>query len=461
MTLRRCFSSTGDRPARGRLRSPSLWALLLAVLAAVIVACAPTEGDDGLFDPVATTNDDFQPVRYVPVGNNPVSMAITGVGSDLLVAVVNNLAEPALLPDGSLNPSGTVTILQGDGAGGFTELGSIVTDVFPSQAFWAALNGAIVDDLVLIHGGSQIISVYLDAGTAPVPTAPTWSVLTGGAIAQASLVDVDGVGGANDLVFTVPAGSNLSAWVDLNADPSLAGVLVSSADVAGLSRFVAADFNGGGLDLAIAYPGGDDVRIFSGDGTGAFTFNNAIDVVDNPAFISGGDFGLGGAGSTDLAVTLTTSEDGTDDVRVLQDNGDLTFTLATTRTVLEGAGRTFPLDVVGTQDFALVHRREKAVTFFRNGTLASTRLTTTRDPFDVVAGDVSSDGNVDLIVGESDDRALGVFLGDGTGGFTRTQIGFLHQVVSPRLVDVGPATPLDLLLLQPNEDRLGVLLNAN
>ncbi|MEE8434170.1 MAG: hypothetical protein V3S64_05220, partial [bacterium] len=44
------------------------------VLWAALAACTPTEGDDGLFDPVTTTNTDYEDADFVSVGNNPITM---------------------------------------------------------------------------------------------------------------------------------------------------------------------------------------------------------------------------------------------------------------------------------------------------------------------------------------------------------------------------------------------------
>ena len=44
------------------------------VLWGALAACSPTEGDDGLFDPIETTNTDYDAAIFVEVGNNPITM---------------------------------------------------------------------------------------------------------------------------------------------------------------------------------------------------------------------------------------------------------------------------------------------------------------------------------------------------------------------------------------------------
>jgi hypothetical protein len=62
---------------------------------------------------------------------------------------------------------------------------------------------------------------------------------------------------------------------------------------------------------------------------------------------------------------------------------------------------------------------------------------------------------------EGDKRAIGIFAGDGAGGLSRTQIGLLTKPTFPRIVDVDNAGKDDLLVLEPNSDRLAVFLNVN
>ena len=73
----------------------------------------------------------------------------------------------------------------------------------------------------------------------------------------------------------------------------------------------------------------------------------------------------------------------------------------------------------------------------------------------------SPDSDPDMAVAESDKRALGIFAGNGTGGFSRTVIGFSSKVTFPTVVNIDAANQDDILLLQPNSDRLVVLLNVN
>jgi hypothetical protein len=115
-------------------------------------------------------------------------------------------------------------------------------------------------------------------------------------------------------------------------------------------------------------------------------------------------------------------------------------------------------------DLAVVNRGKEEITFMSSngsGGFSAGGLTSTEDPFDLASGEFSSDANLDFVSVELKRRVLGVYHGNGAGGFSRTQIGFDSQVTYPTPVGFCGGAYDDLLLLQSHSDRVVLLCNAH
>lgn len=143
---------------------------------------------------------------------------------------------------------------------------------------------------------------------------------------------------------------------------------------------VLADFdNDGDLDIAVSNADSGNVAVFLNDGAGGYGAPALYPVGAEPRFLTRLDFN--GDDRPDLAVALA----GEDAVALLQGNGDGTFTVLEPLPAGDG-------------------------------------------PNSVVSADFNGDGRADLLVphygtGNNNGRSLGVFLGDGLGGFTPTFVG--------------------------------------
>jgi len=82
-------------------------------------------------------------------------------------------------------------------------------------------------------------------------------------------------------------------------------------------------------------------------------------------------------------------------------------------------------------------------------------------PFDLVPGVFTSSGNIDLAVSESTLRIEYIGYGDGNGNFNFTQIGFENGVGSPVAGRLRPGVAQDIVLVQPLNNTLMLLLNKN
>jgi hypothetical protein len=132
----------------------------------------------------------------------------------------------------------------------------------------------------------------------------------------------------------------------------------------------------GDLDLVTANPGGDDVSVLLGDGSGGFAAAIDYPVGNEPLSATIGDFDQDG----DLDVATANNISG--DVSVLHGNGDGTFAAATA----------FDAD-------------------------ADEEPGSMTDPVVVVNGDFDGDGLLDLATANDFDTTVSVLLGNGDGSF--------------------------------------------
>ena len=203
----------------------------------------------GNFSPAATPT--------VAVGVSPLSVVVGDfLGNGKLdLAVVNQFGN-----DATESSPGTVSILLGDGTGGFTPAATLPVGYSPYAVAVGDFNGDGVLDLAVANSCGNDLLCNNSPGTV--------SILLG-----------DGTGS-----FSAAASSPITVGVN--------------------PRFVAAgDFNGdGSLDLAVANFNDDTVTILKGDGAGNFApaTTSPIPVGVNPSSVAVGDFN--GDGNPDLAV---------------------------------------------------------------------------------------------------------------------------------------------------------------
>ncbi len=456
-----------------KLRSfPGLLPLALGWL--LLAACAPTEGDDGSFVPIETTNEDFDPALYADTGNYPVTMAtgdFDGVGATD-IAVVNWLAPGAnskdIADDDKVDGSLTLLINSNDGLYNFTSsTGSpIALGKYASTILAGDLDGGVGnDDLAVLVNDPDGPFVWICTNTAADCTGATTVSLSATHNAQAaqmSFADLDNEGAANDLVLTIPAQDEVVAIL---ITLGVVQPIVTTALTEAGGRFAVGNFDADGIsdDLAITVTSPAEILIRLGAGAGAFTTGTTVSLEQRPKNIISTD--LDGTNNDDLVVTVPLR----DEVTVLVNGGAATFT---STDILVGdepeflvAGDFNSLNTV--IDLVALHNLEQFVTYL-DGSAGPTYPTTnnpeyfvTRDPFAAVAGHFTGGaaGDLDLVVVGTDKRAVSVLAGDGAGNFSHTQIGFAETVRFPIAVDLDGVGGSDLILLQPFSDKVVILIN--
>ena len=265
---------------------------------------------DGMGGFTASTGSPFA------VGSNPVYIAVgdfNGDGKqDLAVANLND---------------NTVTILLGDGMGGFAPATAspITAGTGPDSVAIGDFNGDGIQDLAVSNFTSSGVTILLgngQGGFAATIGSPLTVGTNPGAVTTADF-NGDGfldlaIANFHDNTVTVLLGNGSGVFTPPMGSPFAAGT--------GAFYISAGDFNGDGFqDLAIANYNGNNVTVLLGNGMGGFTAatGSPIGVGTNPGSLVVSD--LNGDGIPDLAVTNFT--DGT--VSVLKGSSTGTFTALT------------------------------------------------------------------------------------------------------------------------------------
>lgn len=298
-----------------------------------------------------------------PTGSHPQTVAVGDFNGDGIPDLVT--------PNAGTK---TVTVLLGNGSGGFTPEASPVTvGNAPFSVAVADFNGDSFADIATANGDDNTVSVMLGNGSGGFTAAP----------------------GSPFAVGSEPVGA------------------------------VVGDFNGDGIpDLAVSNLAGSTVTVLLGNGAGGFTSaaGSPIAVGTNPGPVAVGDFN--GDGIQDLAV----GNFGNNNVTVLLGNGSGGFTAATNSPFSAGKGSLSTavgdFNGDGKQDLAIANQTDGTVTVLLGDgsggftAAAGSPFTVGATPFALAVADLNGDGIADLAVPNSGGSTVTVLLGNGSGGFT-------------------------------------------
>ena len=337
------------------------------------------------------------------------------------------------------------------------------------------LNGDRVPDIAVTNFADGTVSVLLNKGDKSGTFLPQKTLGTG-------------------LVHRVIAGDvNGDGWMDLivpygGSEEGLVGVLINSADGTGSFK-TAVNYS--------APPGGDEVAVgdLNGDGKldlvcDELTANQVSVLLNtgvNGTLGTATTFGTGKGpeglqladmnGDGKLDVVVTNFYDNT--LSVLLGKGDGTFGAQTT--LATGAA---PQELVladlngdGVLDILVMARDDNSIdVLFGKGdglgsVLAPVPYPTGKHPGWIAVGDVNGDGLPDVVVANSDDNNVGVFLNKGAGVLLPmvtfvtdvsghgTTVGSGGAGASVALSDVNGDGKLDVVTSNWNGNTLSVLLN--
>ncbi|HEY6334104.1 MAG TPA: FG-GAP-like repeat-containing protein, partial [Blastocatellia bacterium] len=339
------------------------------------------------------------------------------------------------------NPSNSVSVLLGDGGGGFTPAtGSPFA--LDNDGFTIAnpLSIAIGDfnrdgnlDLVTANASSGTLTILTGDGSGSFIITAT--IPAGGQPVFVAVGDFNN-DGRDDLVYT-DNGHNTANVLLATAGGGFTAVTPGTS-VGSVPEFVAiGDFNRDGkLDLAIANENSNNVTILTGNGDGTFAADATISVGDGPQAIAVGDFNQDG--KPDLA-TVNFRDD---DVSILEGDGSGGFAEVAGLSLTVGAT---PVGLAvgdfnrdGKDDIVTANLESDNVTVLLNNCpfskCANTNFATVpglvvgNQLLNMAIGDFNNDGITDLVVADANNAIspsvignVDVLLGDGKGGFSLKQ----------------------------------------
>ena len=333
----------------------------------------------------------FTPATGSPfaVGTNPVDVAVGDFNDDgLQDLVVSNFND------------NTITVLLGNGTGGFTPATGSPFGVGSGPRALAVgdFNGDGQADIAVGNYGSNSLTILLGNGTAGFTQATGSPIGVGTNPYSIALGDFNGDGitdlavanqGSNNV--TVLLGSGSGSFAPATGSPFAVGNHPNSVTVA--------DFNGDGkLDLAVANYADNTVTVLLGNGSASFTASSGspFSAMSGPYSLTTGDFN--GDGILDIAVADAI----TGEVTTLIGSGNGNFTaetgspFAAGTTSLSIAAGDFNGD--GRVDVAVANLGSNNVTVLL-GTGAATHLAIVQQPTTGMAG--SFIGNVVVQVEDS------------------------------------------------------------
>ncbi len=186
--------------------------------------------------------------------------------------------------------SGDISIVLGDGTGGFSPAASYPATAHPGAIGVGDFNGDGKLDLVVTDNGGSTISVLLGNGAGGF-SAPTM-IAVGGNPISVGVGDFNG-DGKPDLAVA----NNLSNSISILLCNGAGGFSAPINFPTGLnpSSVTVDDFNAdGALDLAVNNAGSNNVSILLGDGAGGFSLRNNFDAGDAAGSLATGDFNRDG-----------------------------------------------------------------------------------------------------------------------------------------------------------------------
>ena len=188
-----------------------------------------------------------------PVGLFPQSVAVRDFNGD---------GKPDIVTVNSGN--NTARILMGNGSGGFTGGGAFPVGSFPQSVAVADLNGDGKPDIVTANSGSNTVTVLLGSGSGTFTPAAGSPFAVGPSPQSVAVVDING-DGKPDIVTANAAGNTVTVLLGSGLGTFAAAVGGPFAAGATPISVASADFNGDGRsDIAIANIGAGSVTLLLG-----------------------------------------------------------------------------------------------------------------------------------------------------------------------------------------------------
>ncbi len=396
-----------------------------------------------------------------PVGADPVSVAVGDFNGD-------GKPDLAIASSGGNN----VTVLLGDGTGGFTAAsGSPITvGLDPSSVAVGDFNGDGRLDLTIANSSDNTITVLLGDGTGRFMSASGSPIAVGLDPSSVAVGEFNGdgkpdlaIGNVLDGTVTVPLGNGMGGFGGGLGQPVYgAGRMLSPWPCSGF-------LNGDGkLDLVIA-----NGTVLLGNGTGGFApaLGSPFPVGSYSVSVAVGDFNEDGkpdlVTANELPNTVTVLLNITPNANL---NWHFTPAPGSPFSVVPELGpmATADLNDDGKLDIAAVSGDNSITVLLGNGAGGFTPAPGSPfpvglSPSSVAVGDFNGDGKPDLAVASYgySTGTVTVLLGNGTGGFTAASDSPFPVGLYPSSVAVGDFNDdgkQDLVIVNSSDNNVSVLL---
>jgi hypothetical protein len=354
---------------------------------------------------------------------------------------------------------GGVSIFLGNGDGTFDAQAPI--SVGPSTTAIAAadLTGDGRIDLVSANLIDQTIDVLLGNGNGTFQTPAQPSTTT----SPPDVVAADLTGnGIEDLIIPDESINEVSILLGRGDGSFRAPIFIAVGK--GPSAVAVGDYNGDGIpDLAVTNEIDDSVSILLGVGNGTFTKGETLGTEIQPSFITTAD--LAGDGNLDLVVSNFYSSS----ISIFYGKGGGTFQSQVVLPVGNEPGNPVIADLNGDglPDIAVVNSQSQVTVFLATGPEAyAPALYIPAGPGAnaLAAGDLAGDGKIDLVVADgnlSGQSYIRVLLGSGKGTFTAGQISQVAgDPTSLVLADLTGDGKLDIVVGNTGGASLSLVVGA-
>jgi len=407
------------------------------------------------------TSANFPTTNY-PVGKSPSAIvaanfhtATTPPSTNLDLAVANEA-------------DGTISLLQGNGDGTFqaaTVAAQLPAGYQPTALAAYDFNGDGNEDLVVTStnasGKGGNVSILLGNGTGGFTLAGT--AATGNLPVSVAVADFnEGAAGVNVAVSNQNDSSISIFQVDTDGTFGASSPLIQLPTCYKPAGLATGTFtNSGHVDLAVADEGNDSVSVFLGTGTGTFQPRTDYATGNSPVFVATGDFNQDGI--TDLAIAdngAPSSANTGDTVTILLGQPDINDSTEGSGTFAAGVERDFPIgngptaiavgdfNVDGLDDLAVTDQTDNAVSILLGlgGGLFEPyfELPVDQAPVSIATGDFdASTGDPDVATANYDSNDATVILNSSSfSGLTSAALSSVFPGV--QYIDVGlkiKATP--------------------
>lgn len=307
--------------------------------------------------------------------------------------------------------SGSVTVLLGDGKGGFAAGAEYAAGTRPGSVLLADLSGTGRLDIAALDSASGAVKVLRSNGDGTFSKAVSFA-----GMANPVGLALGNFGGKGKIDLAVAAKTGITVLLnDGTGHFTTAGTVSVSHELSAIS---AADLKGEGHDDLIAANGDGTVTVLEGDGSGHFRATDPVKVAEGAlGVVVAGDFNRDGR--ADIAVAPA----GSNKVTVLLGRGDGSFEAGADYRVGNNPVSILVADLKGNGGADLITANSAANTFSvlmgrGDGSFkAAVDFGAGNSPIAVAAGDFDHDGHADLAILNAGDKSISVPLGHGDGTF--------------------------------------------